>query len=298
MSRAVASGLRLARSLAPLLLCACLQRADPADPSARVGAHLGDGGSCGRLAAGIRLVTFNVHGQDASTIANAFRSHRQLRHAQVILLQEIEHRGGRDTTAALARELGMAYAYAPGYGLPAGGSHGVAILSRCPLGDVGILELPRYDVHMNAARRVALGATAQFLDQPLRVYSVHLDNRINPGQRKRQLAPVLDDIGRRPAAPVVVGGDFNTSPFCWLWNLLPVPCGVQGSRLERYVRERGLQTPVTDSGGTSKWLAMRLDGFYTGHVQISGHGVADAVRLSDHLPLWMDVRRRLDHRSP
>lgn len=239
----------------------------------------------------LRIVTYNVHGQSGAAIARAVTADPRLRGASLILLQEIEHHGGDALTGAAdaARRLGMAHAYAPGYGIGATGSHGVAILSRFPLSEVEVIELPRYRVKFNSARRIALGATVAVGGRPaLRVYSVHLDNRVNPARRIAQLEPVLERAARDRGA-VIIGGDVNTSPFCWLANVVPVPCSVQGTRLERHVRARGFATPVTASGPTSPWLSMRLDAIYTRGVAVSAIGVARAVRISDHFPLWARI---------
>ncbi|MCG8419584.1 MAG: hypothetical protein MJE77_16760 [Proteobacteria bacterium] len=40
----------------------------------------------------------------------------------------------------------------------------------------------------------------------------------------------------------------------------------------------------------SQWLSMRLDAIYTRNLVVPDFGVARDVRLSDHLPLWADLR--------
>jgi len=167
--------------------------------------------------------------------------------------------------------------------------NGVAILSRFALRDPHVIELPRYQVVFNSARRVAVAATIQLDGRPVRLYSVHLDNRINPADRSAQLAPVLADAREAPGVPAIIAGDMNTSPVCWIGHVVPIPCGVQDNRLEAAVRSHGFQTPVRASGATSKWLAMRLDAIYTRHLDVADFGVDDVVRVSDHLPLWADV---------
>jgi endonuclease/exonuclease/phosphatase (EEP) superfamily protein YafD len=57
------------------------------------------------------------------------------------------------------------------------------------------------------------------------------------------------------------------------------------SGLDAAARAAGLETPVADVAATSQWLDMRLDAIYTRGVTTSAHGVAVAVRASDHLPL-------------
>jgi endonuclease/exonuclease/phosphatase family metal-dependent hydrolase len=131
----------------------------------------------------LRLVTYNVHMIESGKIAAALRSRPGLAAADLVLLQEVE---------SAAKQLDLHCAYAPGYGLPSGGSHGVAILSRFPLRDLEVTELPYNHTVLNSARRVGLGATIDASTGPVRVYAVHLDNRISATERVRQLAPVLD----------------------------------------------------------------------------------------------------------
>jgi endonuclease/exonuclease/phosphatase family metal-dependent hydrolase len=131
-------------------------------------------------------------------------------------------------------------------------------------------------VVFNSARRVAVGATVEHPDRPIRVY-VHLDNRINPASRRRQLIPVLDAASAHPELPIIIAGDMNTSPFCWLGNVVPFPCGRQEDRLESLVRERGFQLPRR-SGPTSPWLSLRLDAVYTSGLAVQKVGVDREVR--------------------
>ncbi len=239
----------------------------------------------------LRVVTFNVHGQTARAIARSLRHAPALRGADVVFLQEVEEHAGETPTrpAEVARDLGMSYAYAPGYGLPGGGSHGVAILSKLPLEDVRVIELPRFRVVVNSARRVAIAATVRAGKRRLRLYAVHLDNRISPAQRTRQLAPVIADADRHRRIPAIIAGDMNTSPFGWVGHLLPIPGGHQARRLERFVRAAGFATPVTASGPTSQWLSMRLDAIYVRGLVVTDFDVARGVRISDHLPLWAQL---------
>jgi endonuclease/exonuclease/phosphatase family metal-dependent hydrolase len=238
---------------------------------------------------GLRVMTFNVHGQSAREIAAAVRGDQALARADLIFLQEVEERPAAPVSAPVARQLGMAWAYAPGYGLRGGGSHGVSILSRYPLRDLQVIPLPRHQVIVNSGRRVALGATVELPDGPLRVYSVHLDNRINPGDRVKQLAPVIEAAAAQPIERVIVAGDLNTSPFRWLAGIIPLPVGGQLGRVEGWVRAQGYATPASRSGQTSQWLSMRLDAVYVRGLRGVGVGVEQDVRISDHFPLWVDI---------
>lgn len=238
----------------------------------------------------LRVVTFNVAMQDPAAIAAALRESEELRGADVVFLQEVEQIGGerRSRAAQVARSLGLDHAYAPAFARSDGGSHGIAILSRHRLSAVQVTELPRYDLRYNSRRRVALAATIEVGGQAVRLYCVHLDLRIRSRDRARQLEPVLR-AARRQRGPVVIAGDLNTTPFTWLWRVVPVPGGRHGRKLEAFVRSRGFDTPLASSGPTSPWLAMRLDGIYTRGVKALAYGVDRGVRISDHLPVWAEL---------
>ncbi len=264
--------------------CARLNHASPGDRRPEVLAQParpdGDDGPW-------RVVAYNIHGVDGVRLADAIATTPALSGADILLLQEVHAHGPCSDACVDGARLGMASAYAPGHDQDTG-TEGVAILSRWPLSDVEIIELPYHHVVVNSARRVAVAATAMTDDGPVRVYAVHLDNRISPSARVAQLAPVLARTRRWPG-PVVIGGDFNTSPFSWLGAVVPLPSGRQDDAVERAVRAAGLTTPTTASGPTSKWLNMRLDAIYTRGVAVRRFGVSHDVRLSDHLPLWADV---------
>jgi endonuclease/exonuclease/phosphatase family metal-dependent hydrolase len=286
LALALALGLGLSLAAAG---CARLNHASPRDRTAEVVAQpRGAGGAPGRW----RVVAYNIHGVDGDRLAHAISGAPALGGADVLLLSEVHAHGPCSDACAAGARLGMASAYVPGH-VQDRGTEGVAILSRWPLSDVEVIELPYHHVVVNSARRVAVAATALTVDGPVRVFAVHLDNRISPSARVRQLAPVLERARRWPG-PVVIGGDFNTSPFSWLAALVPFPTGRQDDAVERAVREAGLTTPVTASGPTSQWLSMRLDAIYTRGVAVHAFGVSHDVRISDHLPLWADVEVGLD----
>ncbi|MBT8494301.1 MAG: endonuclease/exonuclease/phosphatase family protein [Deltaproteobacteria bacterium] len=239
-----------------------------------------------------KVVTYNLHGEPAGPVARALSTTRAIRGADWVLLQEVEAHPDETAPRAvrIARLLGMGAVYAPGYGLGDGGSHGVALLSRYPLKEIRIIELPRKFVVINSARRVAIGATAMVGGLEIRIYSVHLDNRLNPAERREQLGPVIDDAKGYFKLPTIIAGDVNTSPFCWALHLLPLPCAIQDDRLESFVRRHGFDTPVVGSGPTSPFLDMRLDAIYTRGFEVYEYGVARRVKVSDHLPLWAQMR--------
>lgn len=279
----------LALALSVVFASACtFQHPDPKDTSVEIG----DVVRAERpVPQRIRVVTFNVKYRSASKLIHAFERDEVLRRADVVMLQEMEsHPAERRSRAnQLAAALNMSYAYAPAYGLSNGGSHGLAILSRYPIVDPQVIELPRYNVRVNSGRTIALSALVRVGGRSLRVYNVHLTNRINPGQRLRQMRPVAVRAEADTTHEVVVAGDFNTSWFRWGAHLFPVPGARQPRMLDRYMKARGFATPMAERASTSAWLDMRLDSMYTRGLRVTGKGVRKAVTISDHYPLWIDL---------
>lgn len=285
---------RCSMRLTPVLLAAgCMHHAIPGDRSVELTA-----GPAAIVAPhALRVVEFNTHGQPGHILAGAFRSDPALRDADVIVLEEA-HRIGDACSAAcvLATELGYHAAYAPGH-VQDDGTDGVAVLSRAPIHDPEVIELPYVNVHVNDGRRIALAATIDTADGPVTVYAVHLENRVTVAQRRAQMEPVLAHAARQPN-PTIIAGDFNTSPFTWVGHLLPIPTGTQDDRLEALVRAHGFETPLAASGPTSHFMNMKLDAIYTRGFATLAYAVNPASDVSDHLALWALLEPRSpDHRG-
>jgi endonuclease/exonuclease/phosphatase family metal-dependent hydrolase len=256
----------------------------------------------------LRIVELNTHGQPGERIADAIEHDPMLRDADVLVLTEIHRavsiddsrtRVGCSAACVVGRELGYASVYAPGHAEPAehdehdgaggSGDGGVAILARARIDAPRVIELPEFNIHVARERRIGLTATLVLADaSPIAVYAIHLENRLTPRERQRQLQPVLDDASSR-AMPVIIAGDVNTSPFSWLAHVLPIPTGTQGSKLERFVRARGFDTPVIASGATSRFLQMRLDAIYTRGISTHSYAVSEAEDVSDHMAVVAKV---------
>lgn len=281
-------------ALAVLLtfVASCMVRASPADRS--VERTLPVTTSHAALPRQLRVVTFNVHREAPDVVIRGIRADRTLLDADVIILEEV-HRvepsaDPCSAACALGKELRMHAYYAPGH-VQGDGTDGVAILSRAPILDSEVLELPDIDVHVNSGRRVALATTILVDDTPVTVYAVHLTNRLTVPERARQLRPVLEHA-RRKTTPVIMAGDFNTSPYTWVGGLLPVPIGTQDDHLETLVRSYGLETPVASVAATSRFLNMKLDAIYTRGFATYAFATAEAAGVSDHLALWANIELR------
>jgi len=134
----------------------------------------------------------------------------------VVLLQEASASAGQENTAAaLARDLGMEFAYAranpsPLFRIAGAGrlsfEEGPAVLSRLPIVERRVHRLSSLGLF---ERRLALEAVLEGAHERFSVFSVHLSAR-SAASRKRQIARLLRQVESTPHAhPVIVGGDFN-----------------------------------------------------------------------------------------
>ncbi len=270
----------------------CANRASPVDPSIeRTFPKQPPAASSGDL----RVVTFNVHRETTDNVLRGITTDRAISHADVYVLEEVhrvEHDGHKTCSPAcsLGKRLGYYALYAPGH-VQGDGTDGVAIVSRFPISAARVIELPYFNVHYNSGRRIALAATIDHDGEPVRIYAVHLDNRLNPGDRKTQMLPVLEHAQRQPL-PTIIAGDFNTGPATWISHVIPVPTGTQAFHFERLIRKHGFATPVSDSGPTHRYIGMRLDGIYTRGFKATKFATANAHDVSDHLALWAVLHRK------
>lgn len=261
-----AAGARALGLLALLLVAACRTGANYADPAAHGGSAPAPVGAA--TADGVlRVVTFNVKlGKAVSEAADLLGSHPELRGADLVLLQEMDERG----VAAVARSLGMGYAYYPAVRhLRTGRDFGNAVLSPWPILEHEALLLPHVSL-FTRTQRIATAATVRVEGERVRVYSVHLGTQaeIGDGFRDEQLERVLDDAGAWDR--VVIGGDMNS--------------GRPGLLAER----RGYRRPTEDGPFTAplgRWDHVFVRGF--GGAPARAGTVEHDGDVSDHRPVWV-----------
>ena len=243
----------------------------------------------------LRIVSWNVFkGKHPEELARTIANSKALASADVILIQEIESYGDEPGSRAsrLATALGMTWVYAPAR-IEGSGTHGDAILSRFPLLDPVVKRLPHVDQPTGARPRIALRATVDLGGgATLPVVGVHLDTRLGPVDRIRQLSPAVVD---NPPT-VVVGGDFNTIPFAWIDTLVPLTSTEaivgqsQAIVLDDYFNDLGFETPLPADTDTHDFpVDMRLDALYPRGVSSRGTGIDADSGGSDHFPVWLDV---------
>ena len=216
---------------------------------------------------GLRVVTFNIkEGRRIAEATSALAAHRELRHADIVVLQEMN----ADAVEAVARALRMNSAYFPATREPGGPDWGNAVLSPWPIEDARKVVLP----HLGRIRRRARTATSVLVRHrsgAVRVYSTHLGSPWDTGEasRRDQARKILDDA-EASAAPVIVAGDFNSE------------------KLGRLFESRGYCWPTRGVGPT-------VHGYSVDHVFVRGlctveraraGAVRDLADVSDHRPVW------------
>ena len=208
--------------------------------------------------------------------------------ADVIALQEVVERPGQPSVAhRIGEALGLEAVYQPGFALGDGRWSGQATLSRLPIVDSRALTLKRFNLAFRTRERTALAVSVETPAGPLRTYNVHLDTRINGGDRIDQVADVIEDI-HTARGPALIAGDFNTNDHLWLFHTIPLPfLGRQGSGLERYMARHGLLSAF-QGGPTHDTLRMRLDWMFLRGVRATARAI-HPMDISDHHALMVSI---------
>ncbi len=240
----------------------------------------------------IKVVSYNIRwrsGEDLHKLAQLLREDPDIAGAAILGLQEVDRNkkrsGNRNSAAFLVEELGMYYAWAapPRPANDKEEETGVVILSAYPLTDVRRLVLPHEGP--GGRRRVALGATLRIGQTDVRVYSVHSETRIPVSCKLEQMKAVLNDLTcRSKGMPAIILGDLNT------WEVDAV------SKTFELFSAESFQTPFDDQSTFSRRalfipIDLKLDWIWLRKLEPTRHGIERAIKLSDHWPLWVVLRR-------
>ncbi|MCE9577159.1 MAG: endonuclease/exonuclease/phosphatase family protein [Deltaproteobacteria bacterium] len=242
----------------------------------------------------LRVVTYNIKdgGVEPEVLAAGILADPDLAQADVILIQEAVAYPDEPVSriGRLAGALGMGWVYAPSrvFGT---GTLGDAILSRYPLVDPAVMNLA---VATRKRQRTAIAADIVVGGTALRIIDTHLDTSLNISDRILQLRPAVID---QPVA-TLVGGDFNTNPYAWQDGVVPViPASKiadtdQAPLLDSYMAALAFANPTAAQGDTETryGITSRLDAVYARGVTVTASQVDRAIGLSDHWPVWIDVK--------
>jgi endonuclease/exonuclease/phosphatase family metal-dependent hydrolase len=225
----------------------------------------------------LKVVSWNIKfGVEIDAATRVLLDRDELRDADLVLLQEMDEAG----TARIAETLGVDYVYgAPGVHVQTGRDFGNAILSRWPLGQPHVFELP----HRAAVRgqpRVLVTTHLDLEGERVFVGSVHTEvASLSPPRRRRQFDEIAVAAGRRDDERLVIGGDFNTLTARGIRTLSGRLTSIGATRV---------------SAGSGPTLSRRGQEFTLDHVFARGWepvaaGVVAADEASDHRALWVDL---------
>jgi endonuclease/exonuclease/phosphatase family metal-dependent hydrolase len=238
-----------------------------------------------------KVVSYNIRwrsGDDLKQLIKLLREDPEIGNATILGLQEVDRKKKRSRNSHVAKqmadELNMHYAWAAPPPEKGGDEEetGVAILSVYPMTDVRRLVLPHEGP--NGRRRVAIGATLRIHDQSWRVYSAHGETRLSLNKKIEQYKSILDDLARFPSdMPAIVLGDLNT------WE------ADSERKTIKLFYEAGLRTPFGNQNTFRRRILMvpiefRLDWVWLRGLEASSYGIDRKVGISDHWPLWTNVK--------
>jgi endonuclease/exonuclease/phosphatase family metal-dependent hydrolase len=242
--------------------------------------------------ADLKVVSYNIRwrgGEELDELTKLFQQNSEIAGATILGLQEVDRNKERtnnvNTVKLLAEKLGRYYAWAaPPTPKPEREEEtGVAILSSYPLTDVRRIVLPHPGP--GKRRRVAIGATVDIVGTPVRVYSVHSENRISVSKKIEQTKAVLQDLGYYPKhMRAIILGDLNT------WESDSV------KKTSKLFAGNNFTTPFANDKSTflRKILGIpirfKLDWIWLRGLEADSHGIDKEIGLSDHWPLWTVVR--------
>ena len=239
----------------------------------------------------VKIVSYNIRwrsGDDLKKLNKLLQEDPEIGNAAIIALQEVDRRkkrtGHSNVAKQMADELGMHYAWAaPPTPKPGEEEEtGVAILSAYPLSEARRIVLPHSGP--NKRRRAASGATVELPDQKWRVYSVHAETRLSFDKKLEQYKAVLQDLAQYPSnMPAIVMGDFNT----WEPN--------SEGKIIKLFTQAGMRTPFGDQSTFKRKVLMvpikfRLDWVWLRGLEPASYGIDREIEVSDHWPLWANVR--------
>lgn len=170
-------------------------------------------------ASSLRVVTLNLWGEQGPLEQRLRLCIDQLAELSpdVVALQEVRQIPDRlpNTAQTLASALGLSFVFAPATDW-GGGTEGLAILSRHPIGQHQRHELPQVRPD---ERRVLLWAEVTTPHGPVLAATTHLHYRMTDGMAREEQVEAVDRLlkeaaQRLPSGPklTVLMGDFNATP--------------------------------------------------------------------------------------
>ncbi|HEX6190205.1 MAG TPA: endonuclease/exonuclease/phosphatase family protein, partial [Pyrinomonadaceae bacterium] len=157
------------------------------------------------------------------------------------------------------------------------GDMGVALLSRMPITDVELIDLPWHECPWHP--RVAVAATIHWRGEKVRLFNAHIDPH-GPLDNQHQQTEAVLERAQEHEGPTVVLGDFNT---------LSKEKAVQ---IRKLMESHGYMTPFPTDIPTWRGAGVvrfHADWIFGKGVTFKRWGVAKPLNVSDHWPIWAEV---------
>ncbi len=195
--------------------------------SGRQGAATDPGPAAGQAAEAttVRIASLNMQEKlDGEMVLSELGRHDALRRADMFLLQEVhgEPRQSRAFIDGLSRSLGLPFVHVPDDARLAAKGGGLAVISRFALKETAVISLKHFNLVYRSRERIALAQTVETPLGDVRLFNLHLDSRINSGQRLEQLStgtrrgrqgdPARDHRGRFQYGRLLLGGARAADP--------------------------------------------------------------------------------------
>ncbi|HEV8080091.1 MAG TPA: endonuclease/exonuclease/phosphatase family protein [Chitinophagaceae bacterium] len=232
---------------------------------------------------GLRILSYNIHHAnppskpnfiDIEAIAIAIKKQSP----DLVALQEIDvhtNRSGKSINEAeeIARLVGMKYYFAKAIDYD-GGEYGVAILSKFPMDKMTNTPLPTAEGTGGEHRTLATANINLPGNKKIVFACTHLDAQKSDTNRLLQIQKIAD-ILEREKLPVIIAGDFNSTPSKSVINIL-----------DKYftrtcISDCGFTVPVFIPTKTIDFIAYKPFDKFT----VIQQKVIDEQYASDHRPV-------------
>ncbi len=236
-----------------------------------------DGSDDKEIAIGLRVVAYNIkHGRGMDGEVDLERTAQviQALRPDFVTLQEVDlhcaRSGGVDEAARLGELCGMTSAFGSFMDYD-GGKYGMAVLSRYP-----IVEVLNHPLPSGPEPRTALGVRAR-LDDGTEIVVVGIHFYASESERFAQAEALMEAL-KEEQAPVILAGDFNSTPESSVMK-----------RLEAWKNAEKNGSSLTFPSDTPSteidYILMRPPEAF----EIESMRVVEEAVASDHRPLLLEV---------
>ncbi|MBF9255707.1 endonuclease/exonuclease/phosphatase family protein [Pontibacter sp. 172403-2] len=210
---------------------------------------------------------------DVNAIVNVINAEKP----DLLALQEVDvntdRSGAVNQAQEIANKLHMHYFFGKAIDYQ-GGAYGVAILSKYPLTEAVVHQLP-VKAGTNGEPRVLATAKVTLPDGAvIRFGSTHLDAQSDPANRRLQVDE-LTEIAAGESLPFIIAGDFNATPDSEVINRLD-------TQFKRTCQICAPTIPATNPGRAIDFIAYRHP---ANKFSVASHRVINEQYASDHRPV-------------